>query len=78
MKDSASPDGDAPALTARQVERTITDNLPPIDHHGEVVESVGPVTLRIRLPFQQTFMGAAPCAHVTSTYRVARREPSRA
>lgn len=25
-----------PTFTAKQAERTITDNLPTIDHHGEV------------------------------------------
>ena len=51
---------DAPVLTAKQVEGTITANLPPIDHHGEIVETVGPNSLRIRLPFKQEFMGAEP------------------
>jgi len=28
-------------MNADQVERAIIRNLPPIDHHGESVESVG-------------------------------------
>lgn len=27
-------DSDAPVLSAKETERTITVNLPPIDHHG--------------------------------------------
>ena len=30
-----------PRMNADQVERAIIRNLPPIDHHGESVESVG-------------------------------------
>jgi acyl-coenzyme A thioesterase PaaI-like protein len=57
---------DAPAaeaslpLTAEQAERTITTNLPPIDHHGEVVEAVGTDSIRIRLPFKPDYVGAEP------------------
>jgi acyl-coenzyme A thioesterase PaaI-like protein len=54
-----SPDDPLP-LTAQQVERAITENLPSIDHHGEVVESVGPDTIRIRLPFKAEYVGAEP------------------
>src|SRR5947199_173778 len=54
------PGNDVPVLTAKQAEGTITANLPPIDHHGEIVETVGPNSLRIRLPFKQEFMGAEP------------------
>jgi acyl-coenzyme A thioesterase PaaI-like protein len=50
----------SPRLTAEQAERTITTNLPPIDHHGEVVEAVGPDSIRIRLPFKPDYMGAEP------------------
>ncbi len=53
------PEG-SPALTAEQAERTITANLPPVDHHGEVVEAVGPDSIRIRLPFKPDYMGAEP------------------
>jgi len=48
------------ALTARETEATITRNLPPIDHHGEVVEEVGNDTIRVRLPYRPDFMGAEP------------------
>jgi acyl-coenzyme A thioesterase PaaI-like protein len=47
-------------LTAPQAERTITTNLPPIDHHGEVVEAVGTDSIRIRLPFKPDYVGAEP------------------
>jgi uncharacterized protein (TIGR00369 family) len=54
-----SAEGSLP-LTALQAERTITTNLPPIDHHSEVVESVGPDVIRIRLPFKPDYVGAEP------------------
>jgi uncharacterized protein (TIGR00369 family) len=47
-------------LTAQQAERAITKNLPPIDHHGEVVEHVGPDSIRIRLPFKAEYLGTEP------------------
>jgi len=47
-------------LACPEVERIITTNLPPVDHHGEVVESVGSDTIRIRLPFKPEFVGAEP------------------
>jgi acyl-coenzyme A thioesterase PaaI-like protein len=53
-------ESDAPALSAEEAERTITANLPPIDHHGEVVEEVGPNCLRMRLPFAPEFVGTEP------------------
>jgi len=53
-------DQHSPWLTAEQAERTITTNLPPIDHHDEVVEAVGPDSIRIRLPFKPDYMGAEP------------------
>jgi acyl-coenzyme A thioesterase PaaI-like protein len=46
-----------PRLNAGQVEQAIIRNLPTIDHHDEVVESVGPNSIRIRLPYRQEFMG---------------------
>ena len=46
------------ALTAKEAESMITRNLPPSDHHGEVVEQVGKNSIRIRLPYQAKFMGA--------------------
>src|SRR5579872_4869170 len=56
----SSPGDIAPLLTAAQAERTITTNLPPVDHHGEIVEAVGPDTLRIRLPFKPDYLGTEP------------------
>jgi acyl-coenzyme A thioesterase PaaI-like protein len=50
----------APMLTAAQAERTITTNLPRVDHHGEIVEAVGPDALRMRLPFKPDFLGTEP------------------
>lgn len=46
-----------PALDAKGAERMITKNLPPIDHHSEVVEHVGRNTIRVRLPYKSEFMG---------------------
>jgi acyl-coenzyme A thioesterase PaaI-like protein len=50
----------APALNESQTERMITKNLPPIDHHGEVVEAVGGDAIRVRLPYRADYMGAEP------------------
>lgn len=58
--DKQIPGNEAPVLTPKEAENTITRNLPPVDHHGEVVEAVGPNALRIRLPFKQEFMGTEP------------------
>jgi acyl-coenzyme A thioesterase PaaI-like protein len=53
--------GDAvPLLTAIQAQSMITANLPPVDHHDEVVEAVGPDRLRLRLPFRPEYLGAEP------------------
>src|SRR5580700_2089499 len=49
-----------PSLTPEQTQLTITTNLPPVDHHGEIVEAVGPDTLRVRLPFKAEYLGAEP------------------
>src|SRR5580700_6408732 len=49
-----------PSLTPEQTQLTITTNLPPVDHHGEIVEAVGPNTLRLRLPFKPEYLGAEP------------------
>ena len=46
-----------PRLKAREVEQAIVRNLPTIDHHGEIVENVGSNSIRVRLPYQQAFMG---------------------
>lgn len=47
-------------MSAAEAERTIVDNLPPVDHHGEVVEAVGPNSIRVRLPYDPKFMGSEP------------------
>jgi len=52
--------GAIPSLTAEQAQGTIVSNLPSIDHHDEVVEAVGPDTLRLRLPFRPEYLGAEP------------------
>jgi len=49
-----------PLLTAKEVELAITKNLPPIDHHNEIVEDVGRDSIRIRLPFNGDFVGTEP------------------
>ena len=49
-----------PSLTPEQTQLTIITNLPPVDHHGEIVEAVGPDTLRVRLPFKAEYLGAEP------------------
>lgn len=54
------PSDAAPSLTPDQAQRTITSNLPRIDHHDEIVEAVGPDTLRARLPFKPEYVGAEP------------------
>lgn len=56
----SNPDDVEPVLTAKEAEATIAANLPPVDHHDEIVESVGPNTLRIRLPFKPDYLGAEP------------------
>jgi acyl-coenzyme A thioesterase PaaI-like protein len=47
----------AARLNAVEVEQAIIRNLPTIDHHGEIVENVGPNSIRVRLPHKQEFMG---------------------
>ncbi|MEN3348165.1 MAG: hypothetical protein V7632_1800 [Bradyrhizobium sp.] len=51
------PDCVEPRLNAGEVGQAILRNLPTVDHHGEVVESVGPNTIRVRLPYRRDFMG---------------------
>jgi len=46
-----------PMLTAADAERMILKNLPPIDHHREVVEEVASNSIRVRLPFRREFLG---------------------
>jgi len=45
-------------LKPSEVEQAIIRNLPTIDHHGEIVEDVGPNSIRVRLPYRKAFMGA--------------------
>ena len=52
--------GEPVPLTAEQAERTITTNLPPVDHHGEIVEAVGNDSITVRLPFRPDYVGAEP------------------
>ncbi len=52
--------GTSPSLTPLQVEGLIVRNLPPIDHHGEAVEQIGPGSIRVRLPYRHEYMGAEP------------------
>ncbi|MCG8490416.1 MAG: PaaI family thioesterase [Sneathiellales bacterium] len=47
-------------LSAREIEAAIISNLPPIDHHDEIVEEIGKDFIRIRLPFKQDFLGREP------------------
>lgn len=56
----ADIDEPTPALTPKEAERTIVENLPPVDHHGEIVEAVGPDSIRVRLPFDPRFVGTEP------------------
>ena len=46
-----------PRLNADQVEQAMIRNLPRIDHHGEIVESVRQDSIRVRLPYRPEFMG---------------------
>jgi uncharacterized protein (TIGR00369 family) len=51
-------ESEAPAgLTALQVEGLIVKNLPKVDHHEEVVEEIGPDSIRVRLPYKPEYMG---------------------
>jgi uncharacterized protein (TIGR00369 family) len=60
MNDQTKHDDGAPALSAKEAERMIIKNLPPIDHLGERVEQVGKDSIRVRLPYRSEFMGAEP------------------
>lgn len=57
MKEQVDPLVVDSSLTAAQAERLIVQNLPPIDHHGEIVEEVGHDSIRVRLPYKQEYMG---------------------
>jgi acyl-coenzyme A thioesterase PaaI-like protein len=60
MNKQITPNESVPALSAQEAERMIVKNLPPVDHHGEIVEHVGLNSLRVRLPYNSAFMGAEP------------------
>jgi uncharacterized protein (TIGR00369 family) len=60
MNDRIKTDEIAPALSAKEAENMIATNLPPIDHHGEIVEHVGGNSIRVRLPYNRQFMGTEP------------------
>jgi acyl-coenzyme A thioesterase PaaI-like protein len=45
-----------PSLTIEEVQAAL-GKLPVVDHHGEIVESVGDGELRMRLPFRREYMG---------------------
>lgn len=60
MRDAPPPASAHPVLDCSDTERAIATNLPPIDQHAEIVESVGPNSLRVRLPFDPTFVGTEP------------------
>lgn len=60
MNEQIKTDDIVPALSAKEAERMIIKNLPPIDHHGEIVEAVGKNSIRVRLPYKSQFMGTEP------------------
>ncbi len=60
MSEEDNPNMSTPVLTAEETQATIVNNLPPIDHHDEIVEEVGPNSIRLRLPFNPAFVGAEP------------------
>src|SRR5437016_2061640 len=60
MSEQIGADETTPALSAEQSERMIVKNLPPIDHHGELVEHVGINSIRVRLPYNPEYMGTEP------------------
>lgn len=60
MNEQIGADETTPALSAEQTGRMIVINLPPIDHHGELVEHVGQNSIRVRLPYKPEYMGAEP------------------
>ncbi len=49
-----------PTLSQTDVKALIVSNLPPVDQHDEIVEAVGEDWIRIRLPFQQAYLGTDP------------------
>lgn len=60
MRDRPNPPRAEAALSAEETRRTILENLPRVDHHGEIVERVGGDAIRVRLPYREEFMGSEP------------------
>ena len=60
MNKPFEPSDFEPALSASEAEAVIVKNLPSIDHHGEIVESVGKNSIRMRLPLKPEFLGTEP------------------
>jgi len=60
MNEHPPIDDVVPALSAKDAERMIAQNLPTIDHHGEIVEQVGRNSIRVRPPDSPAFMGTEP------------------
>ncbi|MFT3800984.1 MAG: PaaI family thioesterase [Burkholderiaceae bacterium] len=44
------------ALSAIEVQDLLNRNLPTVDHRGEVIESIGASSLRIRLPLRPEYL----------------------
>ena len=44
-------------LTPEELDALIRRNLPAVDHHGETVEAATRDSLRMRLPFDDSFVG---------------------
>ena len=47
-----------PALSCIETEALLVRNLPPVDHRNEIVEAVERDTIRPRLPFRESYLGA--------------------
>lgn len=60
MSSSSDTENQPSVLTAQETEQAIVKNLPPVDHHNEIVEEVGNDAIRIRLPYRHEFMGDEP------------------
>jgi len=46
-----------PKLTAAELQALLVRNLPPVDHHDEIIEQLSGGQLRIRLPFRKEYLG---------------------
>jgi len=60
INDRPTGESEPVALTVAQTQALILRNLPPVDHHGEIVEAVGGDAIRVRLPFRDAFLGDEP------------------